>query len=327
MKVILLLAGKGVRFLPLTERLPKPLIRVAGASVLEHILRSIARLEVSEIILITSHLSAQIEAFMAQHYRGVYRIIRQDKLDGTGGAVYAARDHIDGPVLVLFGDTIFEADLSCLKERPHENVIWTRHVEDFQRFGIVQTGEAGNMAVIVEKPPVDVGRNANIGLYYLADHQALWSALERVMKGASINGEYYFTYALNHMVKNGHSIRVANVNAWHDCGTLSALIETNQQLLLQETKSQTLQFEGVTVVPPVWIEEGAILRDCQIGPNVTIEAGCNIVSSKIKHSLVGRNCVLRNVELTQSLVGPGESLSDVIVERSIVAHGEVKQPR
>ena len=102
-----------------------------------------------------------------------YRNVSQQRLDGTGGAVNAAIDHIDCPALIVFGDLIFDADLSGLLKRPDQNVIWTQTVEDYQRFGIVQTDKLGGMKAIVEKPKHDVGRKANIGVYYVSAHRAL----------------------------------------------------------------------------------------------------------------------------------------------------------
>jgi glucose-1-phosphate thymidylyltransferase len=322
MKVVLLLAGKGTRFLPLTEVVPKPLIPVAGAPVLQHILATFEQLDVEELIIIAGYLSEQIVAYMEANYRGAYRVVQQDRLDGTGGAVYAAREHIDCPVLVVFGDTIVDADLSRLNGNSNDNIIWTRAVEDFQRFGIVQADADGNMREIVEKPQVDVGRNANIGLYYIADHAALLAGLDRVMAGPAIKGEYYFTYALNDMVKHGRTIRVAAVDGWHDCGNLTALIETNRHFLTKHAVETQEKHPGVTLIHPVLIQDRVYLKDCRIGPNVTIEAGCRVVSSTLSETIVARNCNLENVILSGSLVGEGQSLAHAHLEGSIVANGK-----
>jgi glucose-1-phosphate thymidylyltransferase len=323
MKVVLLLAGKGTRFLPLTETTPKPLIPVGGAPVLAHILASLKQLVIDELILVTGHLSDQIAVYMGERYDGSFRIIKQDSLDGTGGAVYAARHHIDCPVLVVFGDTIFDADLTNLNGNQSDNVIWTRTVEDYQRFGIVQTDKHGNMMEIIEKPHHDVGRSANIGLYYIADYTALLAGLDRVMANPPINGEYYFTYALNDMVMEGHTIKVVDVNGWHDCGNLKALIATNGYLLTHGQASLPNDFPGVTIVPPVLIQEGAVLHDCEIGPNVTIETGSQITACKISNTIVGENCRLGNVVINGSLVGKGEVLSGTKIEGCIVANGRI----
>jgi NDP-sugar pyrophosphorylase family protein len=149
-KVVLLVAGRGSRLLPLTETTPKPLLPVAGAPVLEHILTRLRTLPIEELIVVTGHLGECIEAYLREFYKGRYRNIAQERLDGTGGAVNAAKDHINCPTLIVFGDSIFDADLSGVLKRPDQNVIWTQTVEDYQRFGIVQTDQLGDMKTIVE---------------------------------------------------------------------------------------------------------------------------------------------------------------------------------
>ena len=326
MKVIVLLAGKGTRFLPLSETVAKPLIRVGGSSVLAHILASLKQLDFEELILVTGYLSDQIETYVNEVYHGPTHIIKQDTLNGTGGAVYAAKDHIDCPVLIIFGDTIFDADLSVLNQGDTGNMIWTRSVEDYQRFGIAQTDQNGNLARIVEKPQEDVGRHANIGLYYIKDHEALRAGLEHIMAGPSVRGEFFITYALNHMVELGRKIQVSDVEGWHDCGTLDALIATNEYLLTRPNAGSTLQdMAGVTVVPPVRIHRTARLHDCQIGPNVTIGAGSSVTSSTIVHSIVDRNCDLKDVVMSGSLVGNDQSLSDLEIHGCIAANGKVTE--
>lgn len=323
MKAVLLLAGRGSRLLPLTETTPKPLLAVAGAPVLEHILTTLRPLPVEELIVVTGHLGEYFEAYLRECYRAPYRIIKQTRLDGTGGAVYAARDHIECPILIVFGDSIFDADLSCLSKRPDQNVIWTQNVDDYQRFGIVQTDELGNMKTIVEKPKHDVGRRANIGVYYVSAHRALRDSLERIRMRPTINGEYYFTYALNDMVEGGQSVKVSEVDSWHDCGDFASLLTTNRRLLAANKRAPPSSHLGVTIVPPVAIHENAHLQDCRIGPDVSIGAGSRITSSSISNAIVARDCLLDNVVVDNSIVGDGEKLIDLNLQGLIAANGKI----
>jgi glucose-1-phosphate thymidylyltransferase len=322
-KVVLLVAGRGTRLLPLTETTPKPLLPVAGAPVLEHILTRLRTLPIEELIVVTGHLGECIEAYLGEFYKGRYRNIAQERLDGTGGAVNAAIDHINCPALVVFGDSIFDADLSGLLKRPDKNVIWTQTVEDYQRFGIVQTDQLGNMKTIVEKPQQDVGRNANIGVYYVSAHRALRDSLQRIMAGPAIKGEYYFTYALNDMVENGQSFKVAETDGWHDCGDFASLLATNRRLLADNKRAPPSGFSAVTIVPPVTINESANLQDCRIGPDVSIGSGSRITSSSISNAIVARNCLLNNVVVRNSIVGDGERLTDLNLHGCIAANGKI----
>ncbi len=300
---------------------------MAGAPVLEHILTPLRALPIQELIVVTGHLGAHIEAYLREFYARPYRNITQERLDGTGGAVNAAIDHIDCPVLIVFGDSIFDADLSGLLKRPEQNVIWTQTVEDYQRFGIVQTDKLGDMEEIVEKPKHDVGRKANIGVYYVSAHRALRDSLQRIMTLPPINGEYYFTYALNDMVKTGESFKVIETDSWHDCGDLASMLATNRRLLAAANRVPPHGFSGVTIIPPVAIHEDAHLQDCRIGPDVSIGSGSRITSSNISNAIVARNCLLDNVVVRNSIVGDGEKLTHVDLQGFIAANGKaIKYP-
>lgn len=322
MKVVLLVAGRGSRLLPLTETTPKPLLPVAGAPVLEHILTRLRTLPIEELIVATGHLGECIEAYLREFYEGRYRNIAQERLDGTGGAVNAAKDHINCPTLIVFGDSILDADLSGLLKRPDQNVIWTQTVEDYQRFGIVQTDQLGDMKTIVEKPQQDVGRKANIGVYYVSAHRALRDSLQRIMARPPIKGEYYFTYALNDMVENGQSFKVAETDGWHDCGDFASLLATNRRLSAVNTRPPPSGLSGVTIIPPAAIDENAHLQDCRVGPDVSIGSGSRINSSSISNAIVGRDCLLDNVVVRNSIVGDNEKLRNLNLEGCIAANGK-----
>ena len=56
------------------------------------------------------------------------------------------------PVLIIFVDTVFEADLTLINRTDADGIIWAKEVEDYQRFGVVVTDAQGYMTRIVEKP-------------------------------------------------------------------------------------------------------------------------------------------------------------------------------
>ena len=153
MKVIIPLAGKGTRLRPHTHVTPKPMLKVAGKPVMAYVLDDVQKLgDVEQVIYITGHLKEKVEAFT----RGAYQIpsvfVEQKVQDGTAGAVALARPYVDQPVLIIFVDTIFDADLSVVHDTDADGIIWTKEVEDYQRFGVVVTDADGNMTKIVEKP-------------------------------------------------------------------------------------------------------------------------------------------------------------------------------
>ena len=117
MKVIMPMAGKGTRLLPLTKRVPKPLVNVAGRPVMDYVMDALKRAgTLDELIIITGHLKEKVEQYVQSHYDIPARFVEQKVLDGTAGAVNLARPYVDGPVIVIFVDTLFDADLSIVKK-------------------------------------------------------------------------------------------------------------------------------------------------------------------------------------------------------------------
>ncbi|MDP3909209.1 MAG: nucleotidyltransferase family protein, partial [Gemmatimonadales bacterium] len=232
MKVIVPLAGKGTRLLPLTKRVPKPLVKVAGRPVMDYVMDTVSGLDLEELIVITGHLKDQVEQYVTTHYKIPARFVEQKTLDGTAGAIDLARPFVDGPVMIIFVDTLFDADLSIVRDSTADGILWAKEVEDYQRFGVIVTDERGYMRKIVEKPDTPISKLANIGLYYIKDWRTLFDGIAHVMKSAAgKGGEYYLTDAFQYMVDNGKRLVVGEVTGWYDCGKVDTLLETNEHLL------------------------------------------------------------------------------------------------
>ena len=100
MKVIVPLAGKGTRLLPLTRRVPKPLVHVAGRPVMDYVMDALSGLDIEELIVITGHLKDVVQQYIVEKYDVAARFVEQKTLDGTAGAINLARPYVDGPVLI-----------------------------------------------------------------------------------------------------------------------------------------------------------------------------------------------------------------------------------
>ena len=181
MQVIIPLAGKGTRLRPHTHLVPKPMLKVAGRPVMDWVMDRLDGLDVTELIFITGHLKEQVEAYARARYRIPSRFIEQKVQDGTAGAVNLARPHVREPVLIIFVDTVFEADLTLINRTDADGIIWAKEVEDYQRFGVVVTDDHGYMTKIVEKPKEPISRLANIGLYYIRAVDSLWQGIDHVL--------------------------------------------------------------------------------------------------------------------------------------------------
>ena len=302
MQVIIPLAGKGTRLRPHTHLVPKPLLKVAGRPVMDWVMDRLQGLDVTELIFITGHLKEQVEEYARARYPYPSRFIEQKVQDGTAGAVNLARPHVTEPVLIIFVDTVFEADLTMINRSKADGIIWAKEVEDYQRFGVVVTDKDGFMTKIVEKPSTPISKLANIGLYYIRDVAALWNGIDHVLARPTNKGEYYLTDAFQHMIEHGRKILTAEVGGWYDCGKLDTLLETNE-ILLRKGSAKRRDFPGVTIHDPVLIQDGVTIEKSVIGPNVTLEAGTRVVNSRLEHVIVGSKSAIADSSLNHSMLG------------------------
>ena len=302
MQVIIPLAGKGTRLRPHTHLVPKPLLKVAGRPVMDWVMDRLEGLDVTELIFITGHLKEQVEEFVRSRYRIPSRFVEQKVQDGTAGAINLARPYVKGPVLIIFVDTVFEADLTLINRTDADGIIWAKEVEDYQRFGVVVTDKNGYMTKIVEKPSTPISKLANIGLYYIRAVDSLWKGIDHVLANPANKGEWYLTDAFQWMIDHGKRILTAEVGGWYDCGKLDTLLETNE-ILLRQGAARRKNFPGVTIHDPVYIEDGVSVESSEIGPNVSLEQGTKVTGSRLKNTIVGRDSKLNRAVLDSSLVG------------------------
>jgi glucose-1-phosphate thymidylyltransferase len=322
MQVIIPLAGKGTRLRPHTHLVPKPLLKVAGRPVMDWVMDTLEALDVSELIFITGHLKEQVEAYTNAHYKYPMRFIEQKVQNGTAGAIDLARPHVKEPVLIIFVDTVFEADLTLINRTDADGIIWAKEVEDYQRFGVVVTDAQGYMTKIVEKPKEPVSKLANIGLYYIRAVDSLWKGIDHVLASPMNQGEYYLTDAFQWMIDHGKRILTAEVGGWYDCGKLDTLLETNE-ILLRKGAARRADFPGVTIKDPVYIEDGVIVERSTIGPNVSLEKGTKITDSTVSNAILGQHCRITRSQLDTAMLGNHVAMDGFRGSATLGDHAEV----
>ena len=325
MKVIIPLAGKGTRLRPHTHITPKPMLKVAGKPVMSYILEDLEKLgDVHQIVYITGHLKEKVEEFVHATSKIDSVFIEQKVQDGTAGAVALARDYVDEPVLIIFVDTIFDADLSITKRTDADGIIWVKEVEDYQRFGVVVTDNDGNMTQIIEKPKTPISKRANIGLYYIKNWKLLFEGIEHVLKSPKNQGEYFLTDAFQYMIEKGAKIKVIDVEGWYDAGKIETLLDTNQTMLTKGRARRPKSVKGSTIVDPVYIEDNVTLTRSTVGPNVSIGAGSVIEDSKIDNTIIGEKAKITRSKLSESLIGDETVIEGVKGAVTVGDHSEVR---
>lgn len=305
MNVIIPLAGFGTRLRPHTYTKPKPMINVAGKPVLGHILDKLDGLDIDEMVFIVGYLGDQIKSYVDENYDFKAHYVEQKELLGQAHAIYLAKELVKGPTIIIFVDTLFDADLGKLYREESDGVIYVKEVEDPRRFGVTLVNEEGHITRLIEKPDSMEDNLAVIGLYYVKDIQQLMSAIESLLdQNIQTKGEFYLADALQLMIENGAVIRPETINVWLDCGKPETVLETNRYLLKNNMdNSEDVASVNSIIIPPVHIHPSAKIRNSIIGPYVTIAAKCEIEGSIIRDTIVDEETYLRNAMLDQSLIG------------------------
>ncbi len=325
MKVIIPLAGKGTRLRPHTHTVPKPLLKVAGKPVMDYVMEDVARLgNVEQVVYITGHLKGAVEKHARERYDIPGVFVEQVVQDGTAGAVNLAREFVDQPVLIIFVDTIFDADLSIINDSTDDGIIWTKEVEDYQRFGVVVTDENGHMTKIVEKPGTPISKRANIGLYYIKNWKLLFEAVQHTLAQPTNKGEFYLTDSFQYMIDHGAKIRVVDVEGWYDAGKLDTLLDTNRVMLKKgRAHIPSTGLTNVNITEPVRIEDGATVSDSYVGPNVVIGAGSVVSNCTLVDTILGNGTKVAESTLTKSMVGDGAKVVGVTGAITVGADSEI----
>jgi glucose-1-phosphate thymidylyltransferase len=310
LKVVIPMAGFGTRLRPHTWSTPKPLLRIAGGSVLDYVLELLQTLpdpDNVELIFIIGYLGEQFKPYMEKHY-GQLKVhyVEQPEMRGQSHAILLAKEHLRGPMLMVFADTLIDTNLGALADPAVEGIAWVKPVEDPRRFGVAVTDEAGRVTRLVEKPQ-DVSNNlAVVGFYYFRSAEQLVAAIEaQIESDVQIKGEYYLADAVNIMLERGLQMRIQKVDIWLDAGVPGTMLETNRYLLEhgKDNSSAAAQRANVTVIPPVYVHPSAEISNAVIGPCVSIGPGCVVEDSLVRNSILGEEVQLRTALVEDSLLG------------------------
>lgn len=315
-RIVIPMAGYGTRLRPHTWSRPKQLLSLAGRRVIEHVLDTFSTLPENlqvEYVFIVGYLGDKIKAFMAEEHPDLtVHFVVQEEMRGQSHAIYLAKEYIDGPMIMVFADTLIETDLAFLENEKSDVVAWVKPVPDPRRFGVAELGDNQRVVRLIEKPKAMDNNLALVGFYYFKDGRKLIAAIEKQMdQKVRLKGEYFLADAINIMLENKSChMRTQKVSIWLDAGTFEAMLSTNRYLLEHghDNSEKASQRMGVSVIPPVFIHPESEVEASVIGPHATVEAGCRVVGCRIKNSIIEHGSHLEGVILEGSLIGQNTSL-------------------
>jgi glucose-1-phosphate thymidylyltransferase len=311
LKIVIPMAGWGTRMRPHTWSKPKPLVSVAGKTSLEHLMDMFKTLpdpaNTEYVFIVGPYLGEmQIQPFIEEHYPHLKaHYVVQHEMKGQSHALALAREHLRGPLIICFSDTLMETDFSFLAKEEADGVAWVMPVPDPRRFGVAEEGADGWVKRFIEKPQSMDNNLVVVGCYYLKSAEKLMAAIDDQMKrGVMLKNEYFLTDSISIMIDNGAKVRTNKISTWLDTGTIEATLDTNK-LLLEKQGSTISKFKSanVEIIDPVAIHESAEISNSTIGPYASIGANCKIANSRIAESILEADCEITDAVLSRSLIG------------------------
>ena len=318
MNIVIPMAGMGKRLRPHTLTTPKPLIEVAGKSIVRRLCEDINQVvgeQIDEIGFIIGDFGKEVEERLlqiAEQLGAKGKIYYQNEPLGTAHAVWCARESLKGKVTVAFADTLFDAGFAMNTEE--DGIIWTHKVEDPSAFGVVRKNDDETINGFVEKPKEFVSNEAIIGIYYFKSGENLLSELQYLIdNNITKSGEYQLTDALQNMLDKGLKFKTNDVKEWLDCGNPAATINTNQRVLelksgKEQLVSRDVKSNNSVIIPPVYIGKGVSINNSVIGPYVSIAEGCEINDCRIENTMIGKQCILSKSVIAESMIGNNVSI-------------------
>jgi glucose-1-phosphate thymidylyltransferase len=311
LKIFIPMAGWGTRMRPHTHSKPKPLVSVAGKTSLEHLMDMFKTLpdpdNVEYVFIVGPFLGElQIPAFIKENYPDLKaHYVIQNEMKGQSHALWLGREHMHGPMIVCFSDTLMETDFSFLAQETADVVAWVMPVPDPRRFGVAEIGKDNWVIRFIEKPQSMENNLVVVGCYYFKSAEKLLAAIEdQMQRGIMLKGEYFLTDTISLMIEAGAQVRTHEISTWLDTGTIEATLDTNK-LLLDKLSSNVQEFKrsNVEIIEPVAIHESAEINDSKIGPYTSIGADCKISNSSVVESIVEAGSEIQDSVLSRSLIG------------------------
>ncbi|WP_040950979.1 sugar phosphate nucleotidyltransferase [Gorillibacterium massiliense] len=319
MKGLILCAGKGTRLYPFTLAYPKTLIPVANRSLLQLCIEKLKKQGITEIGIVihpTQEAAIKEQAGTGERWGVNITYIYQTEPKGISHAIRQAEHYIgNDSFILLLGDNLILDELNELKELVETNgchaALMVSVVKNPQDYGIVEV--INNRIVrLEEKPSVPKSNLAIIGAFAFTN--TIFSASAAIQPSA--RGEYEITDAIQWMLDQGCLVSYyLSTEPNMDVGTLERWLEANRMMLDLGKESKeidgTVILDNCKIIAPVRIGQNCVLKDCVIGPYVSIGDGSNIEGCRVENSII-----LNGVHLKQ-VVNPIKN--NVIGFRSMMA--------
>ena len=222
MQCVILAAGKGSRLRPLTDECPKPLVKVCGKTLLDHIASALPS-AVKELIIVIGYRGDMIREYCGDTFYGrPVTYVEQTEINGPAKALWLTKDLIKGRFLFMFADDIHGKD-DLARAVSYSRSILATTSEVPERFGVLVRNADGTIAEMVEKPEAPASNLVATGPMVLDQH------IFEFPPEAPINDEYFMPEIIMRY-KEAHPIAVVEEQLWLAIGYPEDIERAENQL-------------------------------------------------------------------------------------------------
>ncbi len=279
MKTIILLADTDANRLAQISRRPRPLLNVAGKTILRHLLDLLGEALNGPVIFVAGEQADEVADWLEAQYPQLdAQFVAQEGILGQAQAIALCGDYLDeDDVLVVAGMVIAEAAWDDLPGSRMD-------------------------AVFVTPPDTAVSPNPTAAITWFKNGRLLHHALQSAAPSATLQD------VCQEMQAGGTAVTTLPAHLWLETDTPEALLHANQRLLglgygATPDAIERSYAEDFTVLPPVYIDEEAYVETAVIGPYVSIYAGAVVKDAIVRHSIIAADAHVETCILDGALVG------------------------
>lgn len=343
--IIILAAGKGTR---MKSALPKVLHKLAGKSLLQHVVDSANSVQNANITVVTGHGSDEVRSSVSPSETSSLNYVEQTEQLGTAHAVQMVVPNLGngGTSLILYGDVPM-----ILPETIHEMLgavsessmsLLTVTLDDPTGYGRILRNESGQVTAIIEQKDASTEqlkvREVNTGVLAVKTKQ-LKQWLPQIDNN-NAQGEYYLTDLIAIARSNGVTIETKQPQSVEEVEGVNNRIQLSAlERFYQKQQAEALMVAGVTLADPSRIDVRGNLKtgndsyidinavfegDVTLGCNVSIGPNCHIIDSDIGDYVeIYANSVIEQSQIANhSVIGPFARLrpGTVLAEKAKVGN-------
>lgn len=303
MQAVILAAGKSTRTYPLTITRPKPLLKVANKTLLEHNLENLNNI-VDEVIIIVGYKKNLIKNFIGTKHKNLkIKYVEQKQQLGTAHALSMAEPYIKSRFILLMGDDIYSKyDMkNCIKQRYS---ILTAKTDNPQNYGAI-IKKNSILVEFIEKPKRFVSDVVSTAFYSLDNK--IFQHIKKIKK--SKRNELEIPNAIKSLAKE-EKIQIVMSKKWlpivyaWDLLKADGILRKNKNFIGKNTRIN------------------GIVKNSSIGN------GC-IIEGNVKNSIIMDGAIIdKNSLVEDSVIGEGVHFSGMIASKdnvySIINNKKIK---